>query len=339
MSVQDTPEQQQQAALKQQNACASKMVREEDRPAVEVSVREPMPSPSVTSEANRDAAEAWLARAETLYDVGKDAEALRLLAKSLQLCATAKARSLDEHIRSFGEGSAPAKAAERVLNLAPHDHYGVLELSRGTATPAKVKKAYLSLARSLHPDRNHSRQAEAAFKRVQNAYEVLSKSHDANAHVGGGMGGTWSSTDEAPGSAQTNASYQKPPSRDAYEDELYTCERCGSTADVDEDELCAHCLADLTCTICKHLREEDIHTDSTLPGMCRTCRLVYGFGKTPGSRKQRNDPRCYSCNAPYRPPPSYAGSRPMCRDCREDDYFDDPFDFDERDAYMYADLF
>ena len=139
MSVQDTPEQQQQAALKQQNACASKMVREEDRPAVEGSVREPMPSPSVTSEANRDAAEAWLARAETLT-TSEDAEALRLLAKSLQLCATAKARSLDEHIRSFGEGSAPAKAAERVLNLAPHDHYGVLELSHGTATPAKVKK-------------------------------------------------------------------------------------------------------------------------------------------------------------------------------------------------------
>ena len=49
----------------------------------------------------------------------------------------------------------------------------MLELRRGEASAAAVRAAYKRLALALHPDRNHARQAEAAFKRLQSAYEAL----------------------------------------------------------------------------------------------------------------------------------------------------------------------
>jgi curved DNA-binding protein len=56
----------------------------------------------------------------------------------------------------------------------PRDHYEVLGVSRD-ATDDQIKKAYRSLARKYHPDRNPGdKQAEASFKEVQDAYDVLS---------------------------------------------------------------------------------------------------------------------------------------------------------------------
>lgn len=53
------------------------------------------------------------------------------------------------------------------------DHYAVLGVSR-QATDAEIKKAYRSLARRYHPDANpDDAEAEARFKEVANAYEVL----------------------------------------------------------------------------------------------------------------------------------------------------------------------
>lgn len=53
------------------------------------------------------------------------------------------------------------------------DHYAVLGVHR-QATDAEIKKAYRSLARSHHPDANpNNPEAEARFKDVANAYEVL----------------------------------------------------------------------------------------------------------------------------------------------------------------------
>src|SRR5689334_9485468 len=52
------------------------------------------------------------------------------------------------------------------------DYYAVLGVPRDAGQEA-VKKAYRSLARSLHPDVNKDPQAEARFKRVNEAYEVL----------------------------------------------------------------------------------------------------------------------------------------------------------------------
>ncbi|MGI9607836.1 MAG: molecular chaperone DnaJ [Acidimicrobiales bacterium] len=53
------------------------------------------------------------------------------------------------------------------------DHYEVLGVHR-QATEAEIKKAYRNLARQLHPDANpEDPEAEARFKDVANAYEVL----------------------------------------------------------------------------------------------------------------------------------------------------------------------
>jgi len=52
------------------------------------------------------------------------------------------------------------------------DYYAVLGVPRDASQEA-VKKAYRALARKLHPDVNKDAGAEARFKRVNEAYEVL----------------------------------------------------------------------------------------------------------------------------------------------------------------------
>lgn len=74
------------------------------------------------------------------------------------------------------------------------DLYNILGVARD-ADEATIKKAYRKLARRYHPDVNqHDPEAEAKFKEVSQAYEILSYSskrrqYDQFGHVGRGMGG------------------------------------------------------------------------------------------------------------------------------------------------------
>ena len=76
------------------------------------------------------------------------------------------------------------------------DYYEVLGVARG-AGDDELKKAFRKLARQYHPDVNKSSEAEAMFKEVGEAYEILSDSekrrvYDQLGHAGlngGGYGG------------------------------------------------------------------------------------------------------------------------------------------------------
>lgn len=82
----------------------------------------------------------------------------------------------------------------------PRDYYEVLGVKRD-ASEADIKQAYRKLARKYHPDRNPGdKQAEANFKEVQEAFDVLSDKEKranydrfghagANGPFGGGPGG------------------------------------------------------------------------------------------------------------------------------------------------------
>ena len=81
--------------------------------------------------------------------------------------------------------------------MAKQDYYEILGVSR-TAEEREIKKAYKRLAMKYHPDRNQGdKEAEAKFKEIKEAYEILTDAqkraaYDQYGHAAfeqGGMGG------------------------------------------------------------------------------------------------------------------------------------------------------
>src|SRR5690349_10762595 len=78
--------------------------------------------------------------------------------------------------------------------MANQDYYEILGVARN-ASESDIKKAYRRLAMKYHPDRNpDNKEAEEQFKKVKNAYEILSDKqkrayYDQFGHVEEGMGG------------------------------------------------------------------------------------------------------------------------------------------------------
>ncbi|MEB3287894.1 MAG: molecular chaperone DnaJ [Vampirovibrionales bacterium] len=83
------------------------------------------------------------------------------------------------------------------------DYYEVLEVTR-SASAEEIKKAFRKKAKSCHPDTNKSPEAEAQFKELGEAYDVLSDSqkrqvYDTYGHDGLKSGGYQQSWDFAQG--------------------------------------------------------------------------------------------------------------------------------------------
>jgi molecular chaperone DnaJ len=79
--------------------------------------------------------------------------------------------------------------------MAEKDLYGVLGVPR-TASPEVIKKAYRKLARKHHPDVNPgNREAEARFKEISGAYDVLSDAQKRKLYDEFGMAGVQSGFD------------------------------------------------------------------------------------------------------------------------------------------------
>ncbi|XP_053711795.1 dnaJ homolog subfamily B member 14 isoform X2 [Synchiropus splendidus] len=103
-------------------------------------------------------------------------------------------RQAGQESQDFGGGqSAKSFTAEQVEGVQRikrcKDYYEVLGVSKD-ANEEELKKAYRKLALKFHPDKNHAPGATDAFKKIGNAYAVLSnldkrRQYDVGEHTGG----------------------------------------------------------------------------------------------------------------------------------------------------------
>ena len=144
---------------------------------------------------------------------------------------------------------------------AKRDYYDVLGVNR-QATQEEIKKAFRRLARQYHPDVNKNTDAEAKFKEINEAYEVLSdrekrNSYDRFGHTGpqagfggfgdfGGFGGVEDIFESFFGGMRT-APTRRGPSRGAdlrydlavaFEEAVFGCEK---EIVISRHEVCPQC--------------------------------------------------------------------------------------------------
>lgn len=99
--------------------------------------------------------------------------------------------------------------------MAKKDYYATLGVSKD-ATADEIRKVYRQLARKYHPDLNKERDAEDQFKRVGEAYEVLSDSKKRSAYDK--YGEMWKHADELEAAAQRQQTYGSPSAGGAEDD-------------------------------------------------------------------------------------------------------------------------
>ena len=158
-------------------------------------------------EANRTAALEFLQQARRLSNRGNDEEAMKLVNKSLKLFDTDDGRELKKYFERFGPHSAAAATVARTLTPGT-TYYEVMKL-KASASAKEVRKAYKQLSLEVHPDRNHARGAEDAFKRLSEAFGVLGdKRARANydAELRGGGGASYGGKTYGPGGYSTGGS-------------------------------------------------------------------------------------------------------------------------------------
>ncbi len=199
-----------------------------------------------------------------------------------------------------------------------NDYYTDLGVSRDASTE-EIKRAYRRKARTLHPDVNPGSEAEAQFKRVSQAYDVLSdpgkkRSYDAGADPyagsadGFGAGFSFSDIMDAFFGGGTAAGGRGPRSRvQRGNDALVRLEIdlaatvFGGTEElvVDTAIVCGTCQGEgaepgtgmRTCHVC-HGRGEVQQVQRSFLGQVMTsrpCAACHGFGST-----IRNP--CYECS-------------------------------------------
>lgn len=155
------------------------------------------PGADAKANANRDAARECLQQARAKQAAGDEAGALRFAEKSFKLFESEEASTLIKSIKDFGKGSAAEQLTSKVL--AAKSHYEVLDVAEDASSDV-IKKAYRKLSLKVHPDHNRSKNAEAAFKRLNEAHAVLSdeqqrRTYDRRNDAAGPDGGGSSSRD------------------------------------------------------------------------------------------------------------------------------------------------
>ncbi len=211
------------------------------------------------------------------------------------------------------------------------DYYAALGVAKDATAP-QIKKAYRAMARDLHPDKNpNNAQAEAKFKEVSEAYDVLSdvkrrEEYDEARRLFGSGG-------FRPGGFGGGRPGASGPAGQAYDinDIFGTAARGGSGAGGLGDlfgGLFGAGTSGGTQTRARPARGRDVETEATLsfeeavrgvtvplrmqsPGRCPTCS---GTGAKPGTAP-RTCPTCHGAGVTTRNQGSFAFSEP-CRDCR-----------------------
>lgn len=141
---------------------------------------------------------------ESIYGSGCRQYSAGICSKSRPLLQSCFSNGANERVWSSKANFGQKRSIHATARMSSRDFYDLLGVSKN-ATASEIKKAYLGLAKQLHPDVNKDDpEAAKKFQEVQRAYEVLKDDekrqtydqvgHDAfnRAEEGGGAGAGFS---------------------------------------------------------------------------------------------------------------------------------------------------